>query len=303
MSKKILTVTVFCFSCLTGLGQSMPLGWSVQTELLSSTPEHYTLNVKDGPQTASGDIRENLRARLGLGYTFQVTSSLNIGISAHYAYNNESLTGLSQELSHWGDNHHSFKGGVNLMYHTKLWQKPLVAFANIGADASQWGVERVSGIAVAMLMLKATRETQFGIGGMLMVNTTSRLPFILVATYRHVFSPKWTLNLNYPFFAMQYTPSRQHTIGAGFTFDTYHYWLRPDHVAMPKTVFYRRSLFKLGANYDCRLTSSLTLTAQTGWEYTMNGGIYTASGHKQLYELNHPNGLYGHIGIRYRPKK
>lgn len=299
--KYLLTTLLSIFS-LVVTAQSLPIGFHLQTELLSSLPEHYTLNMKGGEQVASGDIKDNLRARINAGYTQPLSRKLMVGLAGRYEYNNEELTGLANEHVERSDNHHRMKASMNVMYNTRLWNKPLIAFVNGGIDFSQWGAERFSVFGAAVLMLKATRETQFGVGALVMLNTTSRLPFIPIATYRHTFSPKWTLNLNYPFLGMQYTPSQKHTLAMGFTVDTDYYWVHPDNENLPETAFFRRSLLKTGFNYNCKLSPTLTFTAQTGWEYTMVGGLYTANGRHQLMEMNHPNGMYAHIGISFRPK-
>ena len=304
MNKKrnfLLAMLAITF-CTIACAQSIPIGLHMQAEVNSATSEHYVLETRDDERIASGDLKENVRARLNVGYMMPVSKKLMLGLSARYDYNNEHLSGLPDEEVLIDDNHHSFKGSMNVMYRSQLWNKPLVAFANVGMDASHWGVERFSGMGAALLMLKATRETQFGVGPLVMINTTSRLPFLFVATYRHVYSPQWTLNLNYPFFGMQYTPSQKHTIAGGFAFDADYYWVRPANEELPKTVFFRRSLLRTGINYDYRVSPTITFTAQTGWEYTMAGGLYTASGRHLIYDLNHPNGPYAHLRISFRPE-
>lgn len=295
-----LILTAVC--SIVAHAQTMPIGLNIQAEANTSAAEHYTLETDDGERIASGDLKENIRAKFTVGYMTPVSKKLTLGLSANYIYNNEHLSGLDDDDVVMRDDHHTFKGSANMMFRSTLWGKPLVVFANVGLDASQWGVERVNGIGVALLMLKATRETQFGIGPLVMVNTTSRIPFLFVATYRHVFSPRWTINLNYPFFGMQYTPSPKHTLAGGFSFDTDHYWLRPGNEHLPQTVFFRRSLLRTGINYDLRISPTLTFTAQTGWEYTMAGGLYTANGRHLIYDLNHPNGPYAHFRLTFRPE-
>lgn len=301
--RHILTTLILASSCcLSAWAQNIPIGLNVQTELNHSAAQSYTLKNDDGERIAHGDLKENLRAKFTVGYMMPVSRKLMVGLSANYIYNNEHLSGLADDDLPLDDNHHSFKAATNIIFRGTLWEKPLVVFANIGVDASQWGVERVSGIGAALLMLKATKETQLGIGPLVMLNTTSRVPFLFVATYRHVYSPRWTLNINYPFFGMQYTPSEKHTIAGGFAFDTDYYWVRPDMKELPKTVFFRRSLLRTGINYNVLLSPTLTVTGQAGWEYTMAGGLYTANGRHLIHDLNHPNGPYAHLRVSFRPE-
>lgn len=304
MNKKklVLAAVLTAIFSIAAYGQNIPIGLHIQADVDNAAAEHYTLETRDNERIASGDIKENVRTRMNVGYMMPVSKTLMVGLSGRYDYNNEHISGLSDDDVHLDDNHHSFKGSLNVMYRSKLWNKPLVVFANMGMDASQWGVERFSGMGAALLMLKATKETQLGVGPIVMLNTTSRIPFFFVATYRHVYSPQWTLNLNYPFLSMQYTPSPKHTIAGGFTIDTDYYWVRPSNDALPQTVFFRRSLLRTGFNYDYRISPTLTFTAQTGWEYTMAGGLYTANGRHLIYDLNHPNGPYAHLRVSFRPE-
>ena len=282
--------------------QFIPMGWNIQAKVFRSSAESYKLDVKDGPRVAEGDIDSRVRALTSISYTFKVNRMISIGASSRYEYNNETLMGLPKDIVPWKDDHHTYKGGLNAICTLPLWHKPLIVFASASANASPWGIERFNGFAAAMLMLTTTKTTQLGLACIALINTTSKMPVIPFAFYRHMFSSQWTLNLTYPFFGMQFTPSPRHTLAAGFTVDTYNYWLHTDAATLPHTVFYRRSLVKTGLNYDFRISPNFTLTAQSGWEMTMKGGIYTSSGHRQLYEMNRPQGFYSHIGIAYRSK-
>lgn len=304
MAKHILLSIIAAFVlCACSYAQPIPLGWNVNAEVFSAAPQHYHMNIKEQDQSVSGYIHENVRTRLGAGYLYKVGRPLNIGLSGRYEYNNEQVSGVPSELMMWNEEHHTFKANANIVLYALLFKKPIITFGNVSAEASTWGMERVSGLAASVWMLKLSKETQFGVGGLVLFNTTSQWPFIPFALYRHVYNPRWTLNFNYPFFSMQYTPRKEHTIAAGFTFDSYGYWLHPISEDFPETVYYRRSLLRTGLNYDWRMTKCFTLTLQSGWEYTMNGGFFTANGKEQLYKMKHPNGLYAQLGLRFRPNR
>lgn len=302
---RIAIMSVFALLPFVAMrAQQLPLGWNIKAEFNNSASQRYTMKHPDGGNWTSGNCGEDFRARINAGYSFKVARPLTLGVSARYEYVDEHVSNIPSHQIAWRDKHNTFRANFNAMFQSRLWGKPLIGLVYASTDFSRWGAERVSGIGAALLMLKTTRETQFGVGGLLLVNTTSSIPFIPIASYRHVFSPKWTLNLNYPFYSMQYSFSPQHILGAGFTVDTYGFWLRPDDKEMPRTVFYRRSLLKTGLNYDWHITPQISLVAQGGWEYTMNGGLYTASGRHHLYEFGkHPSGAYMHLGVSIRPGK
>lgn len=299
--KTLITALLTAICSITASAQHMPIGLSIQAEATKTGSENYSL-TNDGEPVASGKLKEDIRAKLTVGYMMPVSRKLTLGLSAYYDYNNEHLSGITDAGMMFNDNHHSFKGNLNVMYRTTLWKKTLMMFSTIGLDASQWGFERVSGVGAALLMLKMTKDTQLGIGPLVLINTGSRLPALFVIIYRHVFSPHWTLNLNHPFFSMQYTPSPKHTISGGFAFTNDYYWLQPAKEDLPKTVFFRRSLVRSGINYDFKISPTLTFSAQGGWEYTMRGGLYSANGREQIYDLNHPHGPYACMRLSFNPE-
>lgn len=286
------------FFCSVEMCAQQYAGVSVSAGATGSFSEAYSLEHDDAALSAKGDIKSSLRAYTSVGYGFKLGRFVNMNLLARYEYCDE-LLGLRG--CDWGNEHHVFKGRATFMSGALLWKRPLILMASLGAEAGEWGVERVNFMALAILMIKRTPTVQFGLAAIGMVNTASSIPFFIVPTYRRVLSPLWTLNLNYPFMGMQFTPSPMHTLSAGFTVDNYGYWLRTGLSHLPRTVYYRRSLFKLGLNYDIRPASGLSVTAQAGWQFTQQGGIYSAGGGRHIYEMDGANGMYLHLNFVYRP--
>lgn len=156
-------------------------------------------------------------------------------------------------------------------------------------------------MALGVLILKQTRTVQFAVAAIGMVNTGSEIPFFIVSMYRCVLSPRWILNLNYPFMRIEYVPSEKHALSAGLTVDNYGCRIRPEVPWLPRTVYYRRSLFKVDLNYYIRPAPGLKITAQSGWQFTQRGGIYTSNGRDQIYEIDGANDMYLHIGVNFTP--
>ena len=65
----------------------------------------------------------------------------------------------------------------------------------------------------------AIRNTQFGIGPLVLINSTTKVPAFIVFRYRHRFSDYIALNLYGGMFGLDYTPSNSYLITIGGDID------------------------------------------------------------------------------------
>ena len=278
-------------------------GWNIHAEVNTASEESYRMHVKDMERDYNVDIQEKVKARLLVGKTHQMSDYLTVGFSANYDYYNFSIGQQDASLTN-GNQHHNFGLSGNAIYKMELWEKPFIVAGNLKLEASQWGLERFSGMGTGMLMLKSSSEEQLGVGVLLLVNHTTKIPVFPIAMWRKVLDDRWTVNLNYPFYSMQYTVDTQkrHTVMGGFTFDADHFWMKVSEGTDKRVLLFRRSLLKTGINYEYKITPDVVMNAQAGWEYTMRAAIYSRHGGTEKMTFNHPSGIYAMMNLKVHLK-
>lgn len=297
-NKEIIRLIIYLFLCLQptaicAQGQMQP-GWKIDALVEHSNSQDFD---DDG-----GHMQENLKTEVKLTRSFKLNKSAMLGISAAHRFYDMDFAFDSGEPMFEKSASHAFRLSSNGMIHGRVCNKPFITMGHITLEASQWGIERLSGIGAAMLMLKSSRDEMLGVGLVALFNSTSSWPVFPMAFWRKVLSPEWTVNLNYPLYGMQYTISKQQTLSAGFTFDNDRLWLRPAVSGMPRVVMFNRSVVRTALRYDWRLPSQLSLTAIAGWEYTNKARLFHRCGHHERADFGSPSGLFGRVALSYKLK-
>ena len=300
--KKLLFIMLF-FPQMLWAQFSQKEGWNIHAEVNTASEESYRMHVKDMERDYDVDMQEKLKARLLAGKTHRMSDNLTVGFSVNYDYYNFSIGQRNASLTN-DDQHHTFGLSDNALYKMELWEKPFIVAGNLKMEASPWGLERFSGMGTGMLMLKSSQEETLGVGLLLLVNHTTKIPFFPFAMWRKQIDDRWTVNLNYPFYSMQYTVDTQkrHTVMGGFTFDADHFWAKVPDETGKRVLLFRRSLLKTGINYEYKITPDVVMNAQAGWEYTMRAAIYSRHGGTEKMTFNHPSGIYAMMNLKVNLK-
>lgn len=189
--------------------------------------------------------------------------------------------------------------GISLMARTRLWGRPLVAFANVGAEFGQGGYGRTSAMAMAMVMLCHTARTQFGLGPMVLVNTNSKVPAFLVFMYRHRFSERWAINLYGGMFGIDYTPTRDDLIAIGGDIDVKSFFLCPQREGLPGRCVYRKTAFRPMVKYRRRLRTHLYVEAMAGVSLSMSSRVTGLTGTTEYMDISQKPAPFAQIGVSY----
>lgn len=295
-------MSVFSFLVLLPMYAQVGMqpGWKIEAAIETSSKQNIEMTTNGGEAIGTGSVRKNMKAAIDASKTFALNKRLMMGVSGGYRFYDFDFNFNDGCAMDMGSSHHTVRIGGNMIYNTMLWNKPLVLMGNMTIEGGKWGMERVSGIGAAMLMLKTSREEMLGVGLVGLVNSTSDIPIFPMAFYRKVFSPQWVLNISHPFFSMQYLYDEKQTLMAGFAFENERFWLKPSLADMPEVTLFNRSIMRTGLNYDYKLSKDATLTAQAGWEYTMRARMYRRNGHNELLDFGNPNGLYARVAFVYR---
>lgn len=189
--------------------------------------------------------------------------------------------------------------GVSASFRSRLWGLPFVAFGTVSAEWGDKRFQRVSGIAMGMFMLRANRDTQFGIGPLVLINSTTKIPAFVVFMYRHRFNDYIAVNLYGGMFGFDYTPTKSDLITIGGDIDVRSFYFQPDHIDLPERCRYTNTNFRSGIKYKRRLAENFYGEIQGGVIIKMSSRVTGVSGTKRYFEIPMPTRPFIQVAFNY----
>ncbi|MBD5356783.1 MAG: hypothetical protein HDR88_07245 [Bacteroides sp.] len=215
-----------------------------------------------------GTIQDGFSARVSYeafrNNKFTLTANARYS-SSEVSFNNSDLRdGFIPDKINLNGTHLLGQVGVTSTFKSRLFNKPLMAMAMLNSEWGDGGFARISGIAMGLLMLRANRTTQFGIGPLVMINTCSKIPAFLIFMYRHRLNDKWLINLYGGMFGIDYNPSKNDLISVGADVDIKAFYFKPGYETLPEKCRFTSTSFRPMAKYRRRLMQNLYLDLQGG---------------------------------------
>ena len=189
--------------------------------------------------------------------------------------------------------------GVSGSFRTRLFTCPFMAFGMMSADWGDRRFQRVSGIAMGLFMLRANRDTQFGLGPLVLINSTTKVPVFLVFMYRHRFNDKLAVNLYGSMFGLDYTPTANDLITIGGDIDVRSFYFQPNHIDLPKRCRYTNTNFRPGVKYKRKLAKNLYGEVQSGVILKMSSRVTAVSGTKRYFDVDMPTRPFVQVAFTY----
>lgn len=283
----ILVTGYFCIACIA-------LKLSAQTQADVNVSEGgYGLvktNLNMSYDHGFGAIQDGFSARAS--YEFFRNKKFTVTANARYSSSEVSFTDsdLSNDYNPLAINlngtHLLGQVGLTSTIKTRIFNRPIMAMAMINSEWSEGGFARVSGIAMGLIMLRANRNTQFGIGPMVMVNTCSKLPAFLIFMYRHRFNDKWLINLYGGMFGIDYNPTKNNLISIGADIDVKAFYFKPNNASLPTKCRFTSTSFRPMIKYRRRLIQNLYFDFQGGISMKMSCKINGVSNSKEMINCN-----------------
>ena len=189
--------------------------------------------------------------------------------------------------------------GLTSTFRSRLWGKPLMAMAMANAEWGQGGFARVSGLAMGILMLRANRDTQFGLGPLVMLNTSSKIPAFLVFMYRHRIDSRWLINLYGGMFGVDYTPSQRDMLSAGADVDVKSFYFKPYDERLPGKCRFTYTSFRPMVKYRRLLARNLYFTLQGGIAVKMSCRVNGVTGRTEYFTCRQKVAPFVQSGVSY----
>lgn len=230
---------------------------------------------------------------------FTVTANLRYA-STEMSFNPSDLSeGFDPDdigLNGW---HHSGQTGVTSTFRSKLAGKPLMAMALANAEWGKGGFARISGIAMGIVMLRANRATQFGIGALVMLNTSSRIPAFPILMYRHAINEKWRINIYGGIMGLEYAPTRTDLLSMGGDINVKSFYFKPSDSRLPSKCRFTNTSFRPQIKYRRRLMANLYLDVAGGASVKMSCRANGVSSRKEYFDCSQKVAPFIQTGISY----
>ena len=250
-----------------------------------------------------GKIEDSFSARVS--YEFYRNSKFTVAANARFSSNevlfdandlNESFNPKDINLN---GTHLFGQTGFTSMFRSRLLGKPIMAMAMVNAEWGQGGFARVSGIVMGLVMLRANRATQFGIGPLAMLNTSSKIPAFLVFMYRHKFNDKWNINLYGGMFGVDYTPTKNNLFSLGADIDVKAFYFKPTNERLPDKCRFTSTSFRPMAKFRRRLAPNLYFDLQGGISVKMSCRANGVTGSKKYFDCRQKTAPFIQTGVSY----
>ena len=250
-----------------------------------------------------GVLEDGFAARV----SYEFFSNRRFTVTAHALYSsteaafkpNDLSDGFNPKDINLNGTHLFGQTGVTSTFRSRLFGKPVFALGMLNAEWGQGGFARVSGIAMGLLMLRANRSTQFGIGPLVMINTSSRIPAFIVFMYRHKFDDKWSLNLYGGMFGVDYNPTPNNLFSLGADIDVKSFYFKPHNELLPSKCRFTSTSFRPMAKYRRRLAPNLYFDAQGGVAVKMSCRVNGVTGTKKYLDCHQKVAPFIRIGVSY----
>ena len=230
---------------------------------------------------------------------FTLTANINYNSLQADFSNDELPTGYDPQQMNMNKTHLYGQIGVSASFRSNIFGRPFMAFGTLSADMGDRRFQRVSGIAMGMFMLRANRDTQFGIGPLVLINSTSKVPAFIVFMYRHRFNDNLAVNLYGGMFGLDYTPTKSDLITIGGDIDVRSFYFRPNHIDLPERCRYTNTNFRPGVKYKRRLATNFYGEIQGGVILKMSSRVTGISGTKRYFDVPMPARPFIQVAFNY----
>lgn len=248
-------------------------------------------------------ISDHFNARVSYEFLknqkFTLTANINYNSLQADFSNDELPTGYDPQQMNMNKTHLYGQIGVSASFRSNIFGRPFMAFGTLSADMGDRRFQRVSGIAMGMFMLRANRDTQFGIGPLVLINSTSKVPAFIVFMYRHRFNDNLAVNLYGGMFGLDYTPTKSDLITIGGDIDVRSFYFRPNHIDLPERCRYTNTNFRPGVKYKRRLATNFYGEIQGGVILKMSSRVTGISGTKRYFDVPMPARPFIQVAFNY----
>lgn len=226
-----------------------------------------------------------------------------VSLGAYYNYLNMDFEPrkLFPESSavRFDNNHHTWGATAAFSYRASLFGKNIIGFANINMECSQYGFERLSGLAAAFIPIKRTERSSFSAGAVLLVNSSSKWPLFPFISYRYKFNDKWDFNFIMSQCHLRYKITRNDKLSMGTSIGGEHFYIKPYHSDLPSVCMVSRSYVRPELVYEHEFTPLVRCNLRVGSVCYLNSRLHSSAGNDRYGEMSHDAAAFFQLSFSY----
>lgn len=199
--------------------------------------------------------------------------------------------------------YHYHHESLNFTYYSRLFGKMAIYSASLMTDGSEKGFERVRGMLMGNLVLKATREVQMTIGVVGLLDPSAIVPVIPTFTYKKQYSQGWIVDLVLPkAFYLRKTIFGNGRASFGSELDNNTFYLY-DFAGLPHVQTFNQMNLNSGLLYEHNLGRSFIAMIKTGMRNSVRSRVSekNKSQNDFIYEASTDPSFYFNVGLSFNP--
>lgn len=297
MYKYFMVIFCFCLS-LTCRGQ-----FDLPQPVRESGYGLLKTNVTFRYDHAFGALPDNLTGKI----TYQVVDKPYLKFSINSIFNNLWANFDNSQLAGNRDawkinlngNHTLGSFGFTALGFVPVNKKPLALLLIGNVEWSTHCFGRFSGLAGVAYILKMSERTQFGVGPMVMLHTSSSFPILPGVIYKHSFNDKFAINIYGGIFGLEYNPSENDLIAIGSNIDVRSFYFKPHVAEWPKRCRFTMTMFQPLLKYKHRFYGNFYGEAQCGVSFKIGSQVTGASSTHNYMKVKEGPAFFIKAGVSY----
>lgn len=196
---------------------------------------------------------------------------------------------------------HSYKGGVNFAYTTRLWNKSLTFLTTLVGDGSKKHFEKLNGSLTAVMTIAETENTSVALGVYVSTSQAAQIPVFPIFTYRHrIQGTPYIIDIVFPKQAyLTRLIGEKGRLSAGLSVDNENGYFYPDQSGFKDTYTYDRIDVKLECKYEHILVKKLIANAGFAGLKCYQGVFREKNKKSDIVRFNQDAGFIFNLGIKY----
>jgi len=198
-----------------------------------------------------------------------------------------------------------FANAVSFTYFSSLFKKPVIYNASATVDADQYHFQRLKGLVSASFVLKKNATTTLTVGGLLILDPSSIVPFVPIFTYEHQLrNSPWKLDFILPQRMLFKRPLLNNgRLSLGTEMISENFYLALNNPTFRGTYEMNQLELRSGITYEYALQKSLIGTFKTGISNVLSSRITERGERTNKYVIDNKQDaqFYFNIGISYNP--
>lgn len=187
-------------------------------------------------------------------------------------------------------NHSYGAFGFTALGFLPVFHHPLAILAIGNAEWSNHCFGRISGLFGAVYIIKNNPTTQFGVGAVWILHTSSRFPVLPGIVYRHKISDKLLFSLYGSIIGLQFKPDEKNFFELGGDLDVKSFYFKPEIEGWPETCRFTMTSFRPALKYRRQLAPNFYGEAMAGVAFKVSGHITSATHSRSYLDFHeHPS--------------